>query len=174
MARLIGALLFPHDLSWKVPLSTFDLTRTPRPSSQFDPWRESCYTTAIQFNLTSPRKPVHLQRVSPSKSFPCTVCAHSWEKCRTCGSNNGMILHCMNYRISEYCVTVERSQCEFLRRKRAHSKMPSSDVNFKIQDEGRLAELGYTQELRREWSLLHNFDDYFYIIVSQHCDSKYT
>ncbi|KAF6226747.1 hypothetical protein HO173_012350 [Letharia columbiana] len=32
--------------------------------------------------------------------------------------------------------------------------MPSSEVNFKIQDEGRLAELGYTQELRREWSLL--------------------
>ncbi|KAL9598169.1 MAG: hypothetical protein Q9219_004666 [cf. Caloplaca sp. 3 TL-2023] len=27
----------------------------------------------------------------------------------------------------------------------------------KAQDEGRLAELGYTQELRREWGLLHNF-----------------
>ena len=46
--------------------------------------------------------------------------------------------------------------------------MPSSDINFKIQDEGRLAELGYTQELGREWSLLHNFGASFSIIVSQH------
>lgn len=37
---------------------------------------------------------------------------------------------------------------------------------FKAQDEGRLAELGYTQELRREWSLLHNFGASFSIIVS--------
>lgn len=44
--------------------------------------------------------------------------------------------------------------------------MPSSEVNFKVQDEGRLAELGYTQELRREWSLLHNFGASFSIIVS--------
>lgn len=36
----------------------------------------------------------------------------------------------------------------------------------KAQDEGRLAELGYTQELRREWSLLHNFGASFSIIVS--------
>ena len=43
--------------------------------------------------------------------------------------------------------------------------MPSSEVNFKIQDEGRLAELGYTQELSREWSLLHNFGASFSIIV---------
>ena len=43
--------------------------------------------------------------------------------------------------------------------------MPSSEVNFKIQDEGRLAELGYTQELTREWSLLHNFGASFSIIV---------
>lgn len=43
--------------------------------------------------------------------------------------------------------------------------MPSSEVNFKVQDEGRLAELGYTQELRREWSLLHNFGASFSIIV---------
>ena len=42
--------------------------------------------------------------------------------------------------------------------------MSSSEVNFKIQDEGRLAELGYTQELRREWSLLHNFGVSFSII----------
>ncbi|KAG8528414.1 uncharacterized protein KY384_007332 [Bacidia gigantensis] len=40
----------------------------------------------------------------------------------------------------------------------------SSEVNFKIQDEGRLAELGYTQELRREWSLIHNFGASFSII----------
>lgn len=43
--------------------------------------------------------------------------------------------------------------------------MASSEVNFKVQDEGRLAELGYTQELRREWSLLHNFGASFSIIV---------
>ena len=46
--------------------------------------------------------------------------------------------------------------------------MPSVDLNFKIHDEGRLAELGYTQELGREWSLLHNFGASFSIIVSQH------
>ncbi|KAI4125341.1 MAG: hypothetical protein LQ338_004300 [Usnochroma carphineum] len=34
----------------------------------------------------------------------------------------------------------------------------------KAQDEGRLAELGYTQELRREWSLLHNFGASFSIV----------
>ena len=45
--------------------------------------------------------------------------------------------------------------------------MSSSEVNFKIQDEGRLAELGYTQELRREWSLTHNFGASFSIIVSE-------
>ena len=44
--------------------------------------------------------------------------------------------------------------------------MSDSEINFKIQDEGRLAELGYTQELRREWSLLHNFGVSFSIIVS--------
>ncbi|KAL6719984.1 polyamine transporter tpo5 [Lecanora helva] len=42
--------------------------------------------------------------------------------------------------------------------------MPSSEVNFKIQDEGRLAELGYTQELSRDWSFLHNFGASFSII----------
>ena len=51
--------------------------------------------------------------------------------------------------------------------------MSSAEVNFKIQDEGRLAELGYTQELRREWSLLHNFGASFSIIVSQRCASEY-
>ena len=34
------------------------------------------------------------------------------------------------------------------------------------QDEDRLAELGYKQELRRDWSLLHNFGISFSIIVS--------
>ena len=42
--------------------------------------------------------------------------------------------------------------------------MSSSEINFKIQDEGRLAELGYTQELRREWGLIHNFGASFSII----------
>lgn len=35
----------------------------------------------------------------------------------------------------------------------------------KTQDEGRLAELGYNQELKREWGLLHNFGASFSIIV---------
>ena len=52
---------------------------------------------------------------------------------------------------------------------RVHPDMPPSDVNLKVQDEGRLAELGYTQELRREWSLLHNFGASFSIIVSHYC-----
>lgn len=43
--------------------------------------------------------------------------------------------------------------------------MASSSFNLKIKDEGRLAELGYTQELRREWSWLHNFGASFSIIV---------
>ena len=51
--------------------------------------------------------------------------------------------------------------------------MSSAKVNFKIQDEGRLAELGYTQELRREWSLLHNFGASFSIIVSRNCAGQY-
>ena len=34
------------------------------------------------------------------------------------------------------------------------------------QDEDRLAQLGYKQELRRDWSLLHNFGVSFSIIVS--------
>ena len=33
------------------------------------------------------------------------------------------------------------------------------------QDEDRLAELGYKQELKRNWSLLHNFGVSFSIIV---------
>ena len=43
--------------------------------------------------------------------------------------------------------------------------MASSVVNLKLKDEGRLAELGYTQELRREWSWLHNFGASYSIIV---------
>lgn len=38
----------------------------------------------------------------------------------------------------------------------------------KVQDENRLAELGYKQELQRDWSLLHNFGVSFSIIVSIH------
>jgi hypothetical protein len=34
-----------------------------------------------------------------------------------------------------------------------------------VQDENRLAELGYRQELKRDWSLLHNFGVSFSIIV---------
>lgn len=43
--------------------------------------------------------------------------------------------------------------------------MSSTDVSLKLKDEGRLAELGYRQELRREWGLLHNFGASFSIIV---------
>ena len=45
--------------------------------------------------------------------------------------------------------------------------MTSSVINLKFRDEGRLAELGYTQELQREWSWLHNFGASFSIIVSE-------
>lgn len=49
-------------------------------------------------------------------------------------------------------------------RRRSHvSKEPDE---IEIQDETRLAELGYKQELRRDWSLLHNFGVSFSIIVS--------
>ncbi|MCJ1245458.1 hypothetical protein MMC30_002662 [Trapelia coarctata] len=37
------------------------------------------------------------------------------------------------------------------------------------QDESTLAEMGYKQELRRDWSMLHNFGISFSVIV---CDSK--
>ena len=44
--------------------------------------------------------------------------------------------------------------------------MPSGGVNVneRIQDEGRLAELGYTQELLRDWGWLQNFGASFSII----------
>lgn len=41
-----------------------------------------------------------------------------------------------------------------------------------VQDEDRLAEMGYKQELRRDWSMLHNFGVSFSIIVG-HTDSLY-
>ena len=37
--------------------------------------------------------------------------------------------------------------------------------SVRIKDEDRLAELGYKQELKRNWSLLHNFGVSFSIIV---------
>ena len=40
-----------------------------------------------------------------------------------------------------------------------------SITSIKGQDEDRLAELGYKQELTRNWSLLHNFGVSFSIIV---------
>ena len=36
----------------------------------------------------------------------------------------------------------------------------------KVRDEDRLAQLGYKQELKRDWSMLHNFGVSFSIIVS--------
>jgi len=44
---------------------------------------------------------------------------------------------------------------------------PSHIGSGRITDEDRLAELGYKQELTRNWSLLHNFGVSFSIIVSQ-------
>lgn len=38
-------------------------------------------------------------------------------------------------------------------------------LSRKQLDEDRLAELGYKQELRRDWSMLHNFGVSFSIIV---------
>lgn len=35
-----------------------------------------------------------------------------------------------------------------------------------VNDESRLADFGYDQELKRDWSLLHNFGVSFSIIVS--------
>ena len=53
------------------------------------------------------------------------------------------------------------------------TKIVDSEVNnptnlptTKEQDEDRLAQLGYKQELTRNWSLLHNFGVSFSIIVS--------
>ena len=40
-------------------------------------------------------------------------------------------------------------------------------TSIKLQDEDRLAQLGYKQELRRDWSMLHNFGVSFSIIVSK-------
>ena len=40
------------------------------------------------------------------------------------------------------------------------------------QDEDRLAEMGYKQELTRNWSLLHNFGVSFSIIVSPKLSSR--
>ena len=52
------------------------------------------------------------------------------------------------------------------------TKITDSEVNnptdlptTKEQDEIRLAQLGYKQELKRNWSLLHNFGVSFSIIV---------
>lgn len=44
--------------------------------------------------------------------------------------------------------------------------MAAEPNQIDIQDETRLAELGYKQELRRDWTLMHNFGVSFSIIVS--------
>lgn len=45
-------------------------------------------------------------------------------------------------------------------------RRPSHGGSVRVGDEDRLAELGYKQELQRNWSLLHNFGVSFSIIVS--------
>lgn len=52
----------------------------------------------------------------------------------------------------------------FSRRRSQASKEIAEQTE--IQDETLLAELGYKQELKRDWSLLHNFGVSFSIIVS--------
>ena len=42
-----------------------------------------------------------------------------------------------------------------------------SHASERVGDEDRLAELGYKQELKRNWSLLHNFGVSFSIIVGR-------
>jgi len=37
---------------------------------------------------------------------------------------------------------------------------------IEVKDENRLAQMGYKQELKRDWSLMHNFGVSFSIIVS--------
>ena len=44
---------------------------------------------------------------------------------------------------------------------------PTERPTTREQDEVRLAELGYKQELMRDWSLIHNFGVSFSIIVSR-------
>ena len=43
--------------------------------------------------------------------------------------------------------------------------MMDSTNSVVIKDEGRLAELGYAQQLQRDWSFWHNFGVSFSIIV---------
>jgi hypothetical protein len=42
-----------------------------------------------------------------------------------------------------------------------------SRAQVDISDESRLAELGYRQDLKRDWSLMHNFGVSFSIIVGE-------
>lgn len=46
-----------------------------------------------------------------------------------------------------------------------HETGPRPSIEGNGKDENRLAELGYKQELTRNWSLLHNFGVSFSIIV---------
>jgi hypothetical protein len=43
--------------------------------------------------------------------------------------------------------------------------MPEAKTAVDIHDESRLAQLGYKQELKRDWKLMHNFGVSFSIIV---------
>lgn len=43
--------------------------------------------------------------------------------------------------------------------------MPEAKTAVDIRDESRLAQLGYKQELKRDWKLMHNFGVSFSIIV---------
>jgi hypothetical protein len=44
--------------------------------------------------------------------------------------------------------------------------MVKGGQEIELEDEHRLADLGYKQELQRDWSVMHNFGVSFSIIVS--------
>lgn len=50
-------------------------------------------------------------------------------------------------------------------------RRPSAQA-VELDDEHRLANLGYKQELTRDWSVMHNFGVSFSIIVSPLCLSR--
>ena len=54
---------------------------------------------------------------------------------------------------------------------RIDGKNEMSPPSILVKDEGRLAELGYAQQLQRDWTFWHNFGVSFSIIV---CSSQET
>ena len=111
--------------SWEVPLLTFDLTPSARPSSQFVTWRESCYLQGLHFYTSFPTQITSTKDaafITPHLSFACTFVAQSSKSCRECDSTNGMKILCMSD-LSDtqlFGVIIERSQCECLLQRPEH------------------------------------------------------